>query len=621
MIAPASRNLGKFEIRQKLGRGGMADVYLAMDTDAGHTVALKLIEYADDLDTRDSIEAERRGAELQARLADVDPHVVKIYDAGDIDHYFYVAMEYIEGQDLAELMRKGPLEPEFATDVAIALASTLENAHNLHIEVGGKECQGIVHGDIKPKNIRIDPRGEARVLDFGIAKALSLSRRITRNEFGSVPYSSPERLADGLVDFQSDLWALAVVLYEMVTGMPPYQADTTERLERMIRSLIPPPPAPDPCPEALRRILVKAMMPEPELRYASAREFADDLIMFRTGGPVRAVTEDLEATRRTFRRDTDETRRAAADRPDETRRTGPEVRKPEEVLNWPPAKVRKAPHPWVKQARRVTLALTAALLLYGCFEAASGYVLYRRGQKLENDIQTEQVTDPNEVWTRWTELSKDNSSSVFLRGPRKAVRQKMTEAADRVIASYRNSDAVYENGWKGARDELAHALALEPDDTVRGKLRLTEGHLARISGTTHRNANELNEAVDRFNEAQRLLPNSPDPALGLARLYVYGLKDIDKADQALHQAEKHGFAIGNREKTQLADGYRDRADRTYWDSRNVRGLPQEKDQITRARDDYQRALELYQAIAPYGNANASIVRVQNSLDSVNFRLQ
>src|SRR5262249_14115664 len=219
------------------------------------------------------------------------------------------------------------------------------------------------------------------------------------------------------------------------------------------------------------------------------------------------------------------------------------------------------------------------------------------------------------------ELSKDNPSSVFLRGPRKAVRQKMTEAADRVITSYRNSDAVYENGWKGARDELSHALALDPDDTVRGKLRLAEGHLARIAGTTHRNANELNDAVERFNEAQRLLPNSPDPALGLARLYVYGLKDIDKADQALHQAEKHGFAIGNREKTQLADGYRDRGDRTYWDSRNVRGLPQEKDQIQRARDDYQRALELYQAIAPYGNANASIVSVQNSLDSVNFRLQ
>ncbi len=107
-----------------------------------------------------------------------------------------------------------------------------------------------MHGDIKPKNIRIDAHGEVRVLDFGIAKALSLSRRLTRNEFGSVPYASPERLDSGDVNAQSDLWSLAVMLYEMVTGMQPYQAESTERLERMIRSRIPPPPAPDPCPDA-----------------------------------------------------------------------------------------------------------------------------------------------------------------------------------------------------------------------------------------------------------------------------------------------------------------------------------------------------------------------------------
>ena len=87
-----------------------------------------------------------------------------------------------------------------------------------------------MHGDIKPKNIRIDLHGEVRVLDFGIAKALSLSRKLTRNEFGSVPYASPERLESGDVNVRSDLWSLAVMLYEMVTGLQPYHADTTERL-------------------------------------------------------------------------------------------------------------------------------------------------------------------------------------------------------------------------------------------------------------------------------------------------------------------------------------------------------------------------------------------------------
>src|SRR5579864_9278471 len=312
MIAPAGRKLGKYEIRQKLGRGGMADVYLAQDTELGQAVALKLIEHSSDLDTRDSIEAERRGAVLQARLAAIDPRVARIYDSGDLDGFFFVAMEYIDGQDLAELMRRGRLEVEFAADVAIAVAETLDHAHTMQVTLEGKDFHGIVHGDIKPKNIRIDSHGEVRVLDFGIAKALSLSRRLTRNEFGSVPYASPERLDLGEVNALSDLWSLAVMLYEMVTGLQPYHADSTERLERMIRSHIPPPPAPDPCPEPLRRILGKALAPAPEARYQSAGELTADLRAFRAGEAVAVPAEDPDATRRTFRRPDaggDETRR------------------------------------------------------------------------------------------------------------------------------------------------------------------------------------------------------------------------------------------------------------------------------------------------------------------------
>src|ERR1017187_5076440 len=154
MIAPASRKLGKYEILSKLGRGGMADVYLAQDTELHCDVALKLIEHAPDPDTRDAIDAERRGAVLQAHLATVDPRVVRIYNSGDLEGFFFVAMEYIDGQDLSDLMRRGPLTPEFATEVALAVAQTLENAHNLRVEIDGKENHGIVHHDIKPKNIR-----------------------------------------------------------------------------------------------------------------------------------------------------------------------------------------------------------------------------------------------------------------------------------------------------------------------------------------------------------------------------------------------------------------------------------------------------------------------------------
>ena len=616
MIAPADRRIGKYEIGRKLGRGGMADVYLAEDTETGHTVALKLIEHGADADTVDAIEAERRGAELQARLAAVDPRVVRVYEAGDLESYFHVAMEYIDGQDLAELLRRGPLVIEFAVDTAIAVAETLVNAHNLEASIDGKEFRGVVHGDIKPKNIRIDSRGEVRVLDFGIAKALSLSRRLTRNEFGSVPYASPERLDSGDVDALSDLWSLAVMLYEMVTGLQPYHAETTERLESMIRSRIPPPPAPDPCPEPLRRIIVKATAPDAAMRYQSAREFADDLIAFRHDGTVRAATEDLDATRRTTRAELDDATRRTAPQGEATRRKPP-------ARNWPlTAQLPKRPRTKFGNVMRVVSLLAVAAILYGGWELFANYLMYQHGQQLKRDIQAEQVTDPDRIWDRWTELSKRNPSSLLLYSPRKAVKENLVETADRVIAAYRKADGqpIYEKDWERARNALARALAMDPDDQVRGKLRLAEGHVTRINGAAHHDAKQLQTAVDDFSQADRLLPHSPDPQLGLARAY-YNLKDIDKTSAALEEAERRGYQLANRDKLQLADGYRDRADLTFWDSRNVRGLPQEKDEDDRAAADYRRALDLYQNVAPYGNASVGIVRVQASLLIVNARLQ
>ena len=638
MILSASRKLGKYEILRKLGRGGMADVYLAHDAEANRDVALKLVEHVADSDTRDVIEAERRGAGLQEQLAAIDPRVVRVYEFGDIDGFFFVAMEYIDGQDLAELMRRGRLEVEFATDVAIAVAETLDHAHNLEMVSEGRSFQGIVHGDIKPKNIRIDAHGEVRVLDFGIAKALSLSRRLTRNEFGSVPYASPERLDSGEVNAQSDVWSLAVMLYEMVTGMQPYHAESTERLERMIRSRIPPPPAPDPCPDPLRRILMKALANDPAVRYSSARDFGNELILFRTGGvgdprdPRGAgllacavgLGFDTDATRRTTPASAqrgavdDETRRTVEPRP-EPGRTAPSSGR----TFGQPQTAGKKKRTVFSTFTRVVAVLAGSCLLYG-FWSIYGYVgLHGRAQDLERQIKSEKLTDPDAIFTKWTELSKSDPTSWALSGARHAVDRKLVDDAGLTISRFRNdTQIVYEKEWQRAATLLTHALEVDPDDdAARGDLRLSEGHVARLEGVRHHDPAQFTIAAEKFTQAQKLLPRQPDPELGLALLYIYGLRDVDKADAALQQAARLGYKSGNREKSELADGYRDRADRLFWDARNVRGLPQEKDQVGRAASDYTRALNLYEEVAPYGNAAANIKRVQLSLDSVNTRLQ
>jgi tetratricopeptide (TPR) repeat protein len=522
---------------------------------------------------------------------------------------FFIAMEYVEGQDLAELMRRGPLATGFATDVAISVARALEHAHGLDVTLDGRGFRGIVHGDIKPKNIRISNRGEVRILDFGIAKALALSRKLTRNEFGSVPYASPERLESGQVDAQSDLWSLAVMLYEMVSGHQPYEAETTERLERMIRSHIPPPPAPEPCPEPVRRVLMKAMAPEVSMRYGSARELAEELETFKAGGAVRAAAEDLEATRRTFRRD------FGADGSETRRSAEPKPAKP---MTWPFRKQGSGKR--MSSAVLVLAVLAGACVLFGLWNGISHYRLYGEGKALERDIQSERISDPDEIWTKWTELSKSNPSSFLLSGPRGVVRAKLIAAADHVIMLFGNGQPQPLKDWEHAKTQLAEALALDPDDQVRGQLRLCEGHVLRISGMYLNDQKSLVTAVEKFNESAQLLPKSPDPYLGLAQLYLSGIKDLDKAYDCLREAGKRGHPLGAREKQLIADAYLEQGDELFNGSHDVHGTPQEKDQLDRAEEAYSRALELYQGIAPYGHASRGAARAQSSIDGVTVRL-
>ena len=132
-------------------------------------------------------------------------------------------MEYLEGRNLSEVITGGPLAPERAVRIAIQLCHFLEAAHAFETTIEGRPLRSLLHGDLKPRNIRVLDGDQVKVLDFGIAKALSLSRKVTRNDFGSIAYLSPERLESGEIDAHADFWAVGVLLYEMVSGVQPFR--------------------------------------------------------------------------------------------------------------------------------------------------------------------------------------------------------------------------------------------------------------------------------------------------------------------------------------------------------------------------------------------------------------
>src|SRR5687767_3182330 len=236
--------VGRFEIRDFLGRGAIGDVYLAWDPKLASEVALKLVRTGKT--DPEMVAAERNGTLLQDALARVAPQVAAVYEQGDQDGFFWVAMEYVAGTDLAQVIeREAPLDEQRAVSIALQLCEMLEVFHELTTE--GR--RGIVHGDLKPENIRLqaNPEGNdrVRVLDFGIAKHLSQTRRFTHNLFGSLPYTPPERLNSGRLDAQSDLWATGVILYLIVSGYPPWSGQDPEELERRIRHGEPPIPLPE----------------------------------------------------------------------------------------------------------------------------------------------------------------------------------------------------------------------------------------------------------------------------------------------------------------------------------------------------------------------------------------
>jgi eukaryotic-like serine/threonine-protein kinase len=337
---------GRYRIVRKLGTGGMANVYLAEDEVLGRRVAIKILNDRHAGDDQ-FVERFRREAKNAASLS--HPNIVSIYDRGEAEGTYYIAMEYLDGRSLKELIvARGPAPVHLAIDYARQILAALRFAHR----------HGIVHRDIKPHNVLVDGEGRLKVTDFGIARAGASQMTEAGSIIGTAQYLSPEQAKGAPVDQTSDLYSVGVVLYELLTGVVPFSGDTPVEIAMKHLSTVPDPPSAKRAevPRDLDMVVMRALAKDPAERYQSAEEMDADLRRVNRGVAISPVTEDAAT--------------AIISRPPPTAATDITTRTPQPPVPYaPPAAYydydepsRRALWPWF-----VALLFVAAALIGGYF--------------------------------------------------------------------------------------------------------------------------------------------------------------------------------------------------------------------------------------------------------------
>jgi beta-lactam-binding protein with PASTA domain/tRNA A-37 threonylcarbamoyl transferase component Bud32 len=336
---------GRYRIIRKLGTGGMANVYLAEDEVLGRRVAIKILNDRHAGDDQ-FVERFRREAKNAASLS--HPNIVSIYDRGEAEGTYYIAMEYLDGRTLKELITaRGPAPIHLAIDYARQILAAIRFAHR----------HGIVHRDIKPHNVLVDGEGRLKVTDFGIARAGTSQMTEAGSIIGTAQYLSPEQARGAPVDQTSDLYSVGVVLYELLTGVVPFSGDTPVEIAMKHLSSVPDPPSAKRAevPRDLDMVVMRALAKDPAERYHSAEEMDADLRRVSRGVAISPATEEAAT--------------AIISRPPPTAVT--EVRPRQPVPYAPPAAYydydeppRRAIWPWLVALFFVVAAVVGGYFLY-----------------------------------------------------------------------------------------------------------------------------------------------------------------------------------------------------------------------------------------------------------------
>ena len=289
MVSPTEPRVfsQRYELNHLIARGGMAEVYRAHDRLLDRPVALKVLFPELSVD-RSFVERFRREAQAAANLS--HPNIVPVFDWGEDGGTYFIVMEFVDGRPLSAILKTaGPLSAERTADIGAHVAAALGYAHR----------HGVIHRDVKPGNVLITDDGQVKVTDFGIARAVNTEESLTQTGavMGTATYFSPEQ-AEGMgVDSRSDIYSLGVVLYEMVTGRPPFLGDTPVAVaSKHVRDHPPAPRELNPAvPPTFEAVILKAMAKDPAFRYQTAEDLRADLLRFNEGRSVLAMSDATQA--------------------------------------------------------------------------------------------------------------------------------------------------------------------------------------------------------------------------------------------------------------------------------------------------------------------------------------